>query len=203
MNTFSSFDIEHSLDYADHLDKVPFDTYSLNAVFFAIEKDANTSVPIASFILGGISNNFIGAYQWSSTTSNFIDNSGTEPTTSVKVESALIWIKVKRSRLALGFTLCLFVINSALTVSSVYIALLVGAKKGKVEAAVLFLPVTIILTIPALRGLYVGSPPFGIFIGRLRYSDLSLRADEAPRYIWVLSADDDSCSVLCGTDARG
>ena len=60
----------------------------------------------------------------------------------------------------------LALINSALTISSAYITLLVVVRREKMNDSFLVLPVTVVLTIPALRGLHVGSPPFGIYLGR-------------------------------------
>ena len=88
----------------------------------------------------------------------------TEPMT-IGAESAVIDITVKRSQLAQALTVCLLLINSALTIGSACITLLVVTRKEGVNSAVLVLPVTLILAIPALRALYVGSPPFGIYIG--------------------------------------
>jgi len=56
-------------------------------------------------------------------------------------------------------------LNWALTVLVVYItvAVMVSRKKEAGEG-VLLIPLTIILTIPALRAMFVGSPPFGILL---------------------------------------
>ena len=60
----------------------------------------------------------------------------------------------------------MLLINWALTIGSIYITFVVIFGKEKIDLAVLVLPVTIILTIPALRALYIGSPPYGIYIGK-------------------------------------
>ena len=72
----------------------------------------------------------------------------------------------------------LLVINWTLTIGSTYITLVVVRTDEKMNDAVLFLQVTIVLTIPTLRNLYVGLPTFGIYIGRpcsLIHSDSSYR----------------------------
>ena len=60
----------------------------------------------------------------------------------------------------------LLLINWALALGSTYVTVVVVVRRDKVHDGVLLLPVTIILTIPTLRGLFVGSPPFGIYLGR-------------------------------------
>ena len=59
----------------------------------------------------------------------------------------------------------MFAINWVLTLCSVAIALVVYRRRGEVKDGVALLPITVILTIPTIRGLYVGSPPFGIDFG--------------------------------------
>ena len=84
----------------------------------------------------------------------------------VAVKGCLFGTTVERSLLVRAFTLCLLIINSALTIGSAYVTLLAVTRRERVNDAVFFFPVTVVLTIPALRGLYPGSPPFGIYLGR-------------------------------------
>ena len=148
-------------------DKVPFDTYDLVISVFVIEKATNKSVPIVTFAAGEGPEDFVVVSTEEDTKSNFTYDSGAGPAT-VEVESRVAAIGAQRSQLSKAFTLCLFFINWGLTVGSVYItvALLVVPRKKEMEAAVFLLPVTVVLTISTLRSLYVGSPPFGIFIGK-------------------------------------
>ena len=142
----------------------PFDSYIFTASVFVIEKATNKSVPIIAFAAGEAPDNFIVFSSETSTTSNFTFDSGTGPTTTA-VESSVVDMEARRSQLAQAFTMCLFLANWALTIGSVYIALVALVGTEKTDAAVLLLPVTIVLTIPTLRDLYVGSPPFGIYLG--------------------------------------
>ena len=149
-------------------DPTPFDVYDLTLFAFVIEKATNRSVPIVTFLTGEAPNNFvISSVETMRTRSNYTYDSGEGPVT-VEVESSVIDIEVKRSQLARAFTLCLFIVNWALTVGSTYVTLLAVFREGEMNEAVLLFPVTIVLTIPALRSLYVGSPPFGIIIGESR-----------------------------------
>ena len=109
-------------------------------------------------------------------------------------------LSVKRSALAKAFTICLLIVNWALTSVSAWVAITVYFKGGKLPDAVLLFPLTLVVTIPALRNLYVGSPPFGIFIGMsqvLRPSDLGLRTNIALRCDGILPADDNSRNLHC------
>jgi len=145
----------------------PFDTYDLTVTMFVIEKATNRSVPIIAFAAGEGPKNFVVSSNNSRTLSNYTYDSGTGPTT-VEVESSVITIAVKRSKLAQAFTVCLLLINSALTVGSAYVTVLVLTRKERIHEGIFLFPVTVVLTIPALRSLYPGGPPFGIYIGGSR-----------------------------------
>ena len=164
MNILNAFDVDHSIDYPDPF-MFPFDTYSLNALAFAVEKATNKSVPIIKFATGYRNGDFFVSSSDTQTKSNYTHDSGAGPTT-VEVDSNTIRMVAKRSKLARAFTVCLLLINSTLAFGAIYVTLAVVLAHETVDSGVLLLPVTIILTIPALRSLYVGSPPFGIFIGR-------------------------------------
>jgi len=146
-------------------DMVPFDVYSLSALVFVIEAATNASLPVITFEAGEGTSGFDISSIATPKKSSWTYDPGTGPNTVV-VDSSLINITVKRSRLAQAFTLCLLIINSALTVGSAYITFLTIFRRDVVNDAVLLLPVTVVLTIPAIRALYVGSPPFGIYLGR-------------------------------------
>ena len=147
---------------------VPFDSYEITALAFAIEKATNQSLPIIAFAAGEGPDGFIVSSHRESVRSNFTYDSGTGPTT-VEVASSIALIKIKRSLLARAFTMCLLLVNSGLAVGSTYVMLLVFFRRDELDSTVLLLPVTIVLTIPTLRGLFPNSPPFGIYIGEHKY----------------------------------
>ena len=164
MNPTDVFEVDHNITYR-FSDMVPFDSYYFTASVFALEKTHKKSVPIVAFTAGEAADNFV----LSSNVTHTNDGFTYDPTTSrvvAAVESTMIQIVAKRSKFAQAFTLCLLLVNWALTIGSIYITLLVIIRGEKMDAAVLVLPVTIVLTIPTLRGLYVGSPPFGVYIGK-------------------------------------
>ena len=171
MYNLNAFTVDHPLGNPTQA-RAPFDTYYLSATVFAIEKATNRSVPIIAFAAGEGPNNFVLTSFSYRSSSNYTYDNGTGPTT-VEAESGVIYIQVRRSQLAKAFMLCLLLINFALTVGSVYVTVLVLTRKDQIHEGTLLFPVTVILTIPALRNLYPGEPPFGIYIGRsLGHSDL-------------------------------
>ena len=168
MNTLNDFYVDHRVDFIAS-EMTPFESYFFTASVFVIEKATNKSVPIVAFAAGEAADNFIVLSNEEDTKSRFTYDSGVGPTT-VEVESRVVSIEARRSRLAKAFTMCMLLINWGLAIASVYVtvALIVVPRKEKMEAAVFLLPVTVVLTIPNLRGLYVGSPSFGIYIGESR-----------------------------------
>ena len=146
-------------------DFVPFDAYVLTALMFVIEKATNKPVPIVALAAGEGPDNFIVSSSEHGTRCNYTYNSGTGLTT-IEIDSSVVVMVAKRTQLAQVFTLCLLIVNIALAFGSTYVTFVAFARRGDVHDGVLLLPVTIILTIPALRSLYAGSPPFGIYIGK-------------------------------------
>jgi len=155
------------MDYSYAVDMIPFDAYSLTVFVFAIEKATNRSIPVVAFIAPEAPDNFVISSTEEVATNNYTYDSGTGPTV-IEVQSSVAYIEVGRSQFARALTMCLLLINWALTIGSIYVVLVVAFRDGGKNDTVLLLPVTIILTILALRDLYVGSPPFGIFIGKSR-----------------------------------
>ena len=159
------FEVEHHIQFFDS-GFAPFDAYYFDVIGFVIEKATNKSVPILSFAAGEGPDNFHVSSHEHSTPSMYTYDPGTGPTT-VEVDSHIVYVRTTRSLIAKVFTMCLLAINVALALGSTYVTFVVFIKRGEgVHDGVLLLPVTIILTIPALRSLYVGSPPLGIFFGR-------------------------------------
>lgn len=146
---------------------VPFDWYQFDASVFVIEKATNKSVPIIAFTAGDGPDNSVVSSTSEPTESWFTYDNGMGPNTIV-ASSSVVSVIIKRSWLAQAFILSMFLVNWALTLGSVYITLLIVTKKTKIDPVVLLFPVTLVLTIPTLQNLYVGSPPFGIYIGQYR-----------------------------------
>ena len=147
---------------------VPFDTYTFTSSVLVVEKATNKSVPIVAFRAGetpAADNFIIASGSGYPTRNNFTYNDGTGPIT-VEVESRCVTFTAQRSQFAKTITLGLLLINWALTVGSTYITLFVVFGSG-LDPATVLLPISIVIVaIPTLRSLYVGSPPFGIYLGK-------------------------------------
>jgi len=142
----------------------PFDTYILNAFVFVIDTATNRSVPIIKFAAADPLNNFVTHFTDSPTTNKFTYDAGAGPVT-VDVESRALELDIRRSVLSRAFTMCLWIVNWALTAGTLYITLVILVDTKKMSDGVFALPITVVLTIPVIRGLYVGTPPFGILLG--------------------------------------
>jgi hypothetical protein len=94
----------------------PFDTYSLTVSAFAIEDATDKPVPIVTFAAGEAPDNFVASSVETETKSNYTYDSVTELAT-VGVQSGMIDIEAKRTRLAQAFTLRLLLVNWALTIN--------------------------------------------------------------------------------------
>ena len=145
----------------------PFDVCSSSTLIFVIDKATNEPVPIVTLTAGRAPENFELSSVEVEAVSNYTYVSETGPTT-INVNSGVVRIEARRSQFARALTMCLLLVNWALATCSIYITVLVVSRRVETNDSVLLLPVTIILTIPALRALYPGSLSFGIFIGRSR-----------------------------------
>ena len=138
------------------------------AFVFVIEKATNKSVPVTAFAVGDIGPADLTTTSVEVPTTNQFTYEADDGQNTVEVESRTIFAQVEYSTRARALTFTMFVINWILTLCSVAIALAVFSRRGRVKDGVALLPVTIILSTPTIRGLYVGSPPFGIFLGMHR-----------------------------------
>ena len=163
IHSLTTFGVDHTVDIFN-TDMAPFDTYSFEVYVFVIEPNTNTSVPIVTFAASEAPDNFIISSKEAKVTTNYTYDSGTGPTT-IGVDTREASIAVSRTKFSKGLTIGFLLVNWTLSTGSIYIFLVV-IFKGEINETVFLFPVTVILTIPALRNLYVGSPPFGIYIGK-------------------------------------
>lgn len=155
------FMMTHSIDIAtaqlgskrvfDQLFWYPFDFYHSGADFFALNANDNTSLPIILAVFAEPVNNF--APQSTETATQSLVN-------GTLVQSRNTVLGLRRTVNAKMYTFLLFIVNWALTLLVAYITMLVhvGEKLGE---GIVVLPLTIILTMPTIRGLFVEDPPFG------------------------------------------
>jgi len=144
---------------------VPFQHYSFNAFVFAIDPTTNHSIRIATLGVLGILGDFVVRSHDVADTSEFTYNSGNGLVTT-EVESRVLRVEITRSAIAKAFAICLFLVNWALTVGSVYITALVASRMLEANSVVAALPFSAPLTIPMVRSLYAVSPPPGTSIGQ-------------------------------------
>ena len=176
----------------------PFDFYYLDVVVSVVDKTSGENVSILGIVTGSQVQNFnVFSASDGDLTDIYDPVTGLTP---VEGKPHVAFIEVRRSTLARVFTICLLIINWALTSVSAWVTIIVYFRKEKPGDAVLLFPLTLVVTIPALRKLYIGSPPYGILIGTPQApvpSDPSSRTNVALRYDRVLHADDGSWGLLC------
>ena len=81
------------------------------------------------------------------------------------VNSRFASLSLRRSNLSIVFVMILFGVNWALTAMVVYITTIaLFSTEFRITDGIPALPITVILTIPALRALFLDSPPFGELI---------------------------------------
>ena len=150
---------------------VPFKRYDFHAFTFAVDPTTNNSVHIAVFGVFDTLADFVIHSRDAAGTSKFTYNSGDGLVTR-EVESRGLRAEIERSAIAKVFAVCLFLVNWALTIGSVYTTALVASGKLEVNSMVTGLPFSALLAIPTVRSLCSGSPPLGVFIGKSHTSSL-------------------------------
>ena len=156
--------------------KTPLDRYDFTAFVFVINPATNFSVPVVSFEVGDTGlGDFITTCETGTSRSNFTyEPPNLNTTVSVTIPSYTTYATVRRTIRAQALTFLMFTINWLLTLCTLAITGIV-ANKREVKDGVALLPVSIILSVPAIRSLYIGSPPFGIFFGTHRNCTTPLR----------------------------
>ncbi|KAI0341745.1 hypothetical protein BDW22DRAFT_1429858 [Trametopsis cervina] len=136
----------------------PFDTYFLDTSFIARNSDSNASLPILTLNPIDSTNNFSPYLEDDMLTTFPITND-----TVVPIQGRYMRLQFKRTVLTQVFVVTLFAVNWALTGVVLYIT--ISANDGKdVNDSILVLPLSVIVTIPALRALWVGAPAFGLLL---------------------------------------
>ena len=136
----------------------PYDDYVFDVAAFVIDTATNQSLPILKLSAADPTDNFYADDQTDWDTESTFNG--------VRVLSRHLEMRIKRSSLSKIFTIFLLLINWFLTAGCLRITLLSVVGHREMGEGVLLLPITVILTIPALRALYVGSPPFGTYLGK-------------------------------------
>ena len=100
--------------------------------------------------------------------SNQFTYDGKKGPTTVTVDSYTMYPVIQRSRRGKALIYFMFAINWILTLCSIITTSVIFNREGQVKYGVALLPITVILAVPAIRDLYPGSPPLGIYLGTHR-----------------------------------
>ncbi len=132
----------------------PFDYYFIDAVFKAFFSGTNVSVPVLVIRIADATSGWQPILKRDEDVHTLSLN-GSQP-----IHARAVKYLFQRVPLSQVFVIVLFVVDWLLTGVVLYIA--VSAYDGvPMSEGVLILPVSVILTIPALRALWVDAPGFG------------------------------------------
>lgn len=125
-------------------------------------RNVSEDIPIIRITATDLSNNFIPNDQSETPiTKTLVTRDGSLRSLSGR----FVNVRFDRNPTTKTFVMIIFFVNWALTIVVFHITVLsLVSRDVMVSEGVLVLPVTVILTIPALRSLFVGNPPFGIYI---------------------------------------
>lgn len=140
----------------------PNDWYSFSAFVFVIDRATNESIPvIACKINSAGPGDFSAVSEVAPSGNEFTYDAGEGPTTVV-VKSVTMYTSIRRPVTVLALTSSIFAINWILTACSLITTSVMSHWEGEIGIALL--PITVILTIPTLRNIYVDLP-FGVYLG--------------------------------------
>ena len=133
----------------------PFDQYYLETNFVITSPNVTNSrsLPILAIGFAGYTDNLVPYVEGTPSATSF---NGTV------VDSRYAMLTLRRNNLSIVFVMILLVVNWALTGMVVYITTVaLFSTKSRITDGIAALPITVILTLPALRALFLDSPPFG------------------------------------------
>ncbi|KAF8650727.1 hypothetical protein AX16_005100 [Volvariella volvacea WC 439] len=134
----------------------PFDYYVTRTKFITLDSSTNTTVPIAAAAFSDFANNFAPRSTNTPARTRF---------NGAELDSNVVSLTIRRNVIAKVYAVMLFLFNWALAAVVIVITVVATvAKDVELGEGVLILPVTVILTIPALRELFVGEPPIGVLL---------------------------------------
>ena len=132
----------------------PFDGYQMETTFVARDHDTNQALPILGARITSSTNNMNFFLRYDRATEQ------RNATTGEIFSSRTMELALGRNGFTKAFVVTLFIVNWALTAVCAYITIsaLVGVTLSE---SIVVLPVSVILTIPALRALWIDAPGFG------------------------------------------
>lgn len=147
----------------------PFDSYGLGTSFVALNPTNSTFLPIINIYVsdsaGGFSPNAEGVFDTSVTLQNGLLNSSLAGMATLdgtkNVPMKILRNGFHRSPISKVFVVSLLIINWALAALSLVVCIIYWHGHLEVPEAVLLLPITVILIVPALRMLMSSTIPIG------------------------------------------
>jgi hypothetical protein len=131
----------------------PFDEFNLETNLIAMSPDENTtSLNLTALGFSDYVSGFVPVFHAVQLTAS-INNT--------IVNSHFGQLSISRNNTARTFVMIIFIVNWAFTGMVVYIIVVFSISKKKIGEGIVVLPVMVILTLPALRALFVENPPFG------------------------------------------
>lgn len=141
----------------DPASQYPLDHYSVvTSIQILDHTNASAYLPVVRIAAAGITNTFWPHNYGQRRLANYVDAAG-------DIHALPAWeayILLRRTPVVSAFVIMLLSVNWGLTLMTLYITVAAFASNGvTLGEGVLILPVTVILTIPALRSLFVDAPP--------------------------------------------
>ena len=147
----------------------PNDVYGFQAFFFAFNNATNNTLSLSIAIESNGAGDFstvLDVEHAHMNTTDIYPIGGGPPTEQIKYYT--LNGNIVHSLRARAITYSMFSINWILTLCSMIVTSVTFSPQRRVKEVVAILPVTVILTIPVIRNLYSGSPPYGILLGKHR-----------------------------------
>ena len=158
VQAFTNFQTVHELHPSVHA----INSYTFNILAFAIDPATGTSVNLAQFRMENWLEWFTIFSNGTRTTAEFTHHTTSGPTTT-EVESHVLAVEIRRSGWARTFNMCILAESWILAVGAVHFSR--KRASGWVAVVAAALRISWVLTIATIRSLYIGTPPFGSFLG--------------------------------------
>ena len=143
----------------------PFAQYNFAAFAFVIDKATNKSIPITVFAIGDPGPTDFDMRSTEVLAHNNFTYNATGGPATVEVESHIMLGTITHSLHAAALIFLMFLLCWGLCLWSMYIAWTVSRRGLEAKDGVAFLPITLIFSVPTIRSIYMGSVPFGVFLG--------------------------------------
>ncbi|KAF9785343.1 hypothetical protein BJ322DRAFT_1211220 [Thelephora terrestris] len=159
----SPFETRLNAIYSDQF-YFPEDECVFEAIIFVLDEATNKSVPITGFSFSSSGLDFDTEHDLQEVSLKIVYDTVGGPTAEW-IQASYMIATIKHGPRARAITYSMFVINWILTLSSTITTVsVIFHRRGVGKDTVALLPITVILTIPVIRSLYAGSPPYGILL---------------------------------------